>query len=141
MYGAHVERNVYGGGRGSDNLGRHGKLNTDGFVFGQTEVHIHGGEVGTMSGVADGNGNVYGGGDEGYVYSAYENADGTFGLGVKPEGSQRYKDIYQGYYYKHRWSDANGSNIYERDGIRRCQMRLPWKGCSPRTARCWWSLA
>ena len=112
MYGAHVGRNVYGGGRGSDNLGRHGKLNTDGFVFGQTEVHIHGGEVGTMSGVADGNGNVYGGGDEGYVYSAYENADGTFGLGVKPEGSQRYKDIYQGYYYKHRWSDSEtGSNI------------------------------
>ena len=113
MYGAHVGRNVYGGGRGSDNLGRHGKLNTDGFVFGQTEVHIHGGEVGTMSGVADGDGNVYGGGDEGYVYSAYENADGSFGLGVKPTDSQRYKDIYQGYYFKHKWygDTSTGSNI------------------------------
>ena len=113
MYGAHIGRNVYGGGRGSDNLGGHGKLNSDGFVFGQTEVHIHGGEVGTVSGVADGDGNVYGGGDEGYVYSAYENADGTFGRGVKPAGSQRYKDTYQGYYFKHKWygDTSTGSNI------------------------------
>ena len=113
MYGAHIGRNVYGGGRGSDNLGGHGNLNSDGYVFGQTEVHIHGGEVGTVSGVSDGNGNVYGGSDEGLVYSAYENTDGSFGRGVKPAGSQRYKDDYQGYYYKHKWygDTSTGSNI------------------------------
>ena len=104
MFGGEVHRNVFGGGRGSDNLGGHGTLNCDGYVFGQTEVHIHGGEIGTVSGVADGNGNVFGGGDEGLVYSAYENTDGSFGRGVKTD--IRYGGKYQGYYYKHAWSNG-----------------------------------
>ena len=121
MFGGHIHRNVYGGGRGVDNLGGHGSLNCDGYVFGQTEVHIHGGEIGTSTGVEDGNGNVFGGGDEGYVYSAYEDSNGHFGRGVK--AGKRYNEgisptdednyNYQGYYYKHLWYDdeSTGSNI------------------------------
>ena len=62
--------------------------------------------------MADGDGNVFGGGDLGFVYSAYENSDGTFGKGVK--SGVRYNAgltesdpgwNYQGYYYKHAWAD------------------------------------
>ena len=71
MYNGHVQRNVFGGGKGYNILGYGGthELYTDGYVFGQTEVYIHGGEVGTVDGVAEGYGNVFGGGDVGYVYS------------------------------------------------------------------------
>jgi len=99
MYSGHVHRNVFGGGRGYDNLSRHGSLHCDGYVFGQTEVSIHGGEIGTVSGVADGDGNVFGGGDAGHVYSAYEKDDGSFGIGKK--AGVRYDDYYEGYYYKY----------------------------------------
>ena len=105
MYGGHVHRNVFGGGRGYDNLTRHGSLHDDGFVFGQTEVRIHGGEIGTNSGVADGDGNVFGGGDVGIVYSAYEKPDGSFGKGVKD--GVRYDGSYEGYYYQHAWTGEN----------------------------------
>ena len=118
MYGGHVRRNVFGGGRGYDNLRRRGLLNTDGYIFGQTEVNIYGGEIGTVEGLEDGDGNVFGGGDEGFVYSAYENPDGSFGRGVKPEGSLRYMDKYQGYYYQHKWYDdsSTGTGI-DSDGF------------------------
>ncbi len=77
MYNGHVLRNVYGGGRGYNFLGYGGgnKLYTDGYVFGSTEVYIYGGEIGTAEGVivkedgTGGYGNVFGGGDVGYVYS------------------------------------------------------------------------
>ena len=108
MFGGHVHRNVFGGGRGYNNLNEHGKLNCDGYIFGQTEVHIHGGEIGTTAGLANGDGNVFGGGDIGYVYSAYENSDGSFGKGVKD--GERYDPLYQGYYYKHDWDD-NGDFV------------------------------
>ena len=104
MYSGHVHRNVYGGGRGYDNLGRVGSLNSAGYIFGQTEVHIHGGEIGTNAGVADGDGNVFGGGDVGVVYSAYEKSDGTFGKGVK--SGTRYDGAYEGYYYQHDWNNS-----------------------------------
>ena len=112
MLGGHVHRNVFGGGRGYDNLDKHGSLYSDGYVFGQTEVHIHGGEIGTKAELSDSVGNVFGGGDVGYVYSAYEEADGTFGKGVKA-GKRYNEDLdendpgynYQGYYYQHDWAD------------------------------------
>ena len=74
MYNGHVYRNVFGGGKGYNLLGFGGgnKLYTDGYTFGSTEVYIHGGEIGTVEGVAEskgGYGNVFGGGDIGYVYS------------------------------------------------------------------------
>lgn len=70
MYDGHVLRHVFGGGRGYDNLQRVGTLYSDGFVFGSTDVHIRGGEVGSRDGLTRGFGNVFGGGDVGYIYSA-----------------------------------------------------------------------
>ena len=84
MYNGHVMRNVYGGGRGKDSWGGDGTmymkpdvvakldLKVKGYVFGQTDVNIYGGEIGSDEGLASGFGNVFGGGDEGFVYSAYE---------------------------------------------------------------------
>ncbi len=93
LYSGHVLRDVFGGGRGFDNWNGEGymtdeekktmDLSSKGYVFGKTRVRILGGEVGTEKGVADGFGNVFGGGNVGYVYSA--------------EGTKSSKD---GYYYK-----------------------------------------
>ena len=74
MYNGHVLRDVYGGGKGYNLLGYGHKADqekryTDGYVFGQTAVYIYGGEIGTVEGIADGYGNVFGGGNVGYVYS------------------------------------------------------------------------
>lgn len=88
LYGGHVMRDVFGGGRGYDNWGGEGffqsqeeKDNMDrsskGYVFGQTKVHIYGGEIGTEEGVLHGYGNVFGGGNEGFVYSATGQKVGT----------------------------------------------------------------
>ena len=109
MFDGHVHRNVFGGGRGYNNLGESGKLFSDGYVFGQTKVHIHGGEIGTLDELNKGNGNVFGGGDIGYVYSAYEYDDGHghklprkgVKSGVRYDGD----GMYQGYYYEHDWAD------------------------------------
>ena len=99
LYEGFVHRNVFGGGRGYNNLGEGGKLYSDGYVFGQTEVDIHGGEVGTNAELANGNGNVFGGGDIGYVYSAYENSESALCFGKK--SGTRYDDGDEGYYYKY----------------------------------------
>ena len=77
MYNGKVKHNVFGGGKGYNILGYGGanELYTDGYVFGSTKVFIHGGEIGTKEGLAiqqdgtGGYGNVFGGGDVGYVYS------------------------------------------------------------------------
>ena len=97
MYNGHVLRNVFGGGKGYNELkyGEGNMLYTDGYVFGQTEVLIRGGEVGTVEGARDqskGYGNVFGGGDIGYVY----------GLGKKSNEGTTSPSHY--YYY-----DANGN--------------------------------
>ena len=70
IYNGHVKRNVFGGGKGYNILGYGGihGFYTDGYVFGQTQVYIHGGEIGTAEGLAKGDGNVFGGGDVGFVY-------------------------------------------------------------------------
>ena len=93
LYNGNVLRDVFGGGRGFDNWGGEGWMSEDekktmdlsskGYVFGKTEVRILGGKVGTEEGVADGYGNVFGGGNIGFVYSA--------------EGKKSADD---GYYYK-----------------------------------------
>ena len=81
LWGGHVMRNVFGGGRGYDNWNGEGYFQSDeerdnmdrsskGYVFGSTDVHIRGGEIGTEAGVLLGYGNVFGGGNEGYVYSS-----------------------------------------------------------------------
>ncbi|MBQ7443330.1 MAG: hypothetical protein IJS59_05625 [Bacteroidaceae bacterium] len=83
MYGGHVMREVFGGGRGFDNWGGDGTmymsdevkatldLSLKGYVFGSTQVRIRGGEVGTVYNVGHGGyGNVFGGGNVGYVFSS-----------------------------------------------------------------------
>ena len=113
MFDGHVLRNVFGGGRGKDSWGGDGTMYMDealkptldlkckGFVFGQTEVNIYGGEVGTDEGVAQGYGNVFGGGDIGCVYSAYENESGVLSIGKKNGKRYDERDNQEGYYYKY----------------------------------------
>ena len=105
LYEGNVHRNVFGGGRGYNNLGDGGTLYSDGYVFGQTEVHVYGGTVGTAKELARKNGNVFGGGDIGYVYSAYEQ-NGKLFVGIKD--GNRYDNGYEGYYYAY----DNGTNPY-----------------------------
>ena len=69
IYRGHVYRDVFGGGRGFDNRNNVGSYGIDGYVFGKTDVNIRGGVIGTVAGVAEGYGNVFGGGNIGYVYS------------------------------------------------------------------------
>ena len=126
LYDGHVHRNVFGGGRGYNNLGEGGKLSlfSDGYVFGQTLVHIHGGEIGTEDELLAGNGNVFGGGDIGYVYSAYEYID-DHGHKMPRKGVKsgvRYDGdgMYQGYYYEHVWDNSDDNNpdfIHYSNGI------------------------
>ena len=97
LFEGNVHRNVFGGGRGYNNLGEGGTLYSDGYVFGQTEVRVHGGTVGTAKELARENGNVFGGGDIGYVYSAYEDDEGNLYVGIKD--GERYVTQYEGYYY------------------------------------------
>ena len=119
LFGGHVHRNVFGGGRGYNNLGDHGTLFSDGYVFGQTEVHVHGGEIGTEAGLAMEYGNVFGGGDIGYVYSAYEyEENGTKKLGRGMKKGVRYDDGQEGYYYRNKGSNGTFTNDanYEMSG-------------------------
>ena len=97
MYGGHVMRDVFGGGRGYSSWGNDGyrydservgkDLSAKGYVFGTTDVNIHYGEIGTAAGVALGYGNVFGGGNAGFV----------FGAGTKAIDTNNNKTI--GYYY------------------------------------------
>ncbi len=109
LYEGNVHRNVFGGGRGYNNLGDGGTLYSDGYVFGQTEVHIFGGEVGSDKGMEMGYGNVFGGGDIGYVYSAHEK-DGKLFVGIKD--GNRYDDKYEGYYYDYDLEMNDGPKAY-----------------------------
>lgn len=70
IYSGNIDRNVFGGGKGYNNNGTKGNLLTDGYVFGTTEVNIYGGEIGTDLTVLEGDGNVFGGGNIGYVYNS-----------------------------------------------------------------------
>ena len=85
IYSGNIDRNVFGGGKGYNNNGTKGALLTDGYVFGTTEVNIYGGEIGTNLTVLEGDGNVFGGGNIGYVYNSKnskkfdgENGDGFY---------------------------------------------------------------
>lgn len=81
MWGGHVLRDVFGGGRGFDNWKTEDKSdgNTNGYVYGQTDVNIHFGTVGTPEGLASGYGNIFGGGNVGFVYSQHtKGTDGWY---------------------------------------------------------------
>ena len=106
MYSGHVRRNVFGGGKGYNLLGYGGvnKRYTDGYVFGQTEVFIRGGEIGTLEGVDEGYGNVFGGGDVGFVY----------GVG-KVEKTEANSTGSPGHYYYYKYNLADGE-YEDKDG-------------------------
>ena len=81
MMGGIVLRDIFGGGRGFNNWKTEDKEegNTNGYVFGQTDVNIHFGTIGTPEGVSKGYGNVFGGGNIGFVYSQHgKEADGWY---------------------------------------------------------------
>ena len=130
MYGGHVMRNIFGGGRGIDSWGGDGRKFMDqmmttqeindcdwaskGYVFGQTEVFVRGGEVGTPANVALGYGNVFGGGDLGFVYSGSSKK----GAAGEPGFNSTYSTV--GYYYEYDGSEfkvdaATGENILTDD--------------------------
>ena len=90
MYDGYVLHDVFAGGKGYNNLNEIGKRNTNGYIFGKTEARIYGGVVGTPDGVKRGYGNVFGGGNIGFVYTA----DGT-----KAEADDNTHNITKGYYY------------------------------------------
>ena len=74
MFSGHVLCDIFGGGRGySYDLNGNELIDeqfyTSGYVFGRTEVFMRGGEVGTAENLSQGYGNVFGGGNIGYVYS------------------------------------------------------------------------
>jgi hypothetical protein len=75
IYGGHIHRNVFGGGKGysatraEEYAYSATKRYTDGYVFGQTEANVYGGVIGTTQTLKDGDGNVFGGGNIGYVYT------------------------------------------------------------------------
>lgn len=84
MYGGLVAGDVFGGGRGYA-IDAYGNTTTgeigysDGYTFGTTSVYLHRGTIGTEMTVAQGQGNVFGGGNIGYVYSASGTKSGTDG--------------------------------------------------------------
>lgn len=95
MYAGTVLGSVFGGGRGEDNWGGNGymtdeektwmDLSSRGYVFGKTRVWIHGGQIGDDVTVAKGEGNVFGGGNLGYVYG--ENVKGDDGYYYEDDGT------------------------------------------------------
>ena len=100
MFGGQVLRNVFGGGRGYDNWETYGwmsdiekkvmDMSSKGYVFGNTEVFIHSGKVGSKDAASYEDGNVFGGGDEGFVYSA---------TGTRATTTSDSDNKTEGYYY------------------------------------------
>ena len=125
LWGGHVMRDVFGGGRGYDNWNGEGYFESDdeknnmdrsskGYVFGFTDVHIRGGEIGTEANTLQGHGNVFGGGNEGFVYSAEgvkvgeQVSDDDLVNGVPTKGG--------GFYYKNPVTGTNG-DLTSNDGL------------------------
>ena len=117
MYNGNVLRNVFAGGKGYNKLGYGSThdLGTNGYVFGKTQVNIHGGVIGTPEGLAKGYGNVFGGGDQGFVFSASGKKSG-----------ERYDNGDEGYYYEYDGSSfvlSSGEKIMTED----CAVLIePW---------------
>lgn len=100
IHGGLVMGDVFGGGRGytythtytnEDSPYKTVREYTDGYVFGKTDVEIYRGTIGTAETLLEGRGNVFGGGNIGYVYSA----------GVKYTGATDKENAkINGHYYK-----------------------------------------
>ena len=95
MYGGNVIGDVFGGGRGfsydlTGNEVTGKQFYTDGYVFGTTDVNIFRGAVGTLANYKDGHGNVFGGGNIGYIYNAKQSKKDTDGRYYKIDKSGNY---------------------------------------------------
>ncbi len=108
MYGGLVQNDVFGGGRGYcyNNFGimEYGtKFNTDGVVFGKTDVDIFRGTVGTDQSILEENGshgNVFGGGNVGYVFSAQKKLTAAEYEAIPSENVNKAQNVVrEGYYY------------------------------------------
>lgn len=96
VYAGKILGSVFGGGRGEDNWGGSGymtkeeetwmDLTCQGYVFGKTRVWIHGGQIGNELTVEKGEGNVFGGGNLGYVYGENVKNEST-GYYYVPDGN------------------------------------------------------
>ena len=95
VYSGYINQNVFGGGKGFNNTGDQGTKFTNGYVFGTTAVNIYGGIIGTSETVALGEGNVFGGGNIGYVYNSLQSKKDT-----------------DGYYYKYDSIPGNQSSSW-----------------------------
>ena len=97
IYGGNIQQNVFGGGKGysatkAENYAYSTtRRYTDGYVFGQTEANVYGGVIGTPKTLLDGEGNVFGGGNIGYVYTK---------VGKKWTVADNGNEEPDGYYYK-----------------------------------------
>ena len=121
VVGGLVQRNVFGGGRGYDNWGGDGSemykdqpeilaqmdLQSKGYVFGETDVHIYGGTIGTEASLAQGYGNVFGGGDIGFVYSGHGKRFGERGDALSTTDGLPVNG--GGFYYK--YYNDDGTNV------------------------------
>lgn len=81
IYSGHIMRNVFGGGKGYNNVGEQGERLTNGYVFGTTAVYVMGGEIGTTLTAQQGDGNVFGGGNIGYVFNSSQSKKWNEGVG------------------------------------------------------------
>lgn len=113
MYGGLVEGDVFGGGRGfsydlTGNVIEDMITYTSGYVFGKTDVEIYRGTVGTDESLAEGHGNVFGGGNIGYVYGGSENSPST----IDPRtDSKTFGHYYENDSYSTRTEDCHVSII------------------------------
>ncbi len=128
MYNGHVLRDIFGGGRGVDNWGGDGTkymdpdvkaaldLSIKGFIFGSTDVRIRGGEVGLRDNVATikgGHGNVFGGSDVGFVFSAEGKKKGERKSQALSELENGLPKDGGGYYYKKWLGDEGVSSLID----------------------------
>lgn len=124
MYGGLVERNVFGGGRGFSYNESGGtiigkKRYTDGFTFGKTNVEIYRGEVGTDASVAQGHGNVFGGGNVGFVYSGHGKKNATDGYYYNDEGklTEDCRVVVSAYGFIKNSAGDTGITVKDNDGV------------------------
>ena len=124
MYGGLVERNIFGGGRGFSYNESGGtiigkKRYTDGFTFGKTNVEIYRGEVGTAESVAQGHGNVFGGGNVGFVYSGHGKKNATDGYYYNDEGklTEDCRVVVSAYGFVKNSAGDTGITVVDNDGV------------------------
>jgi hypothetical protein len=116
IYGGNILRSVFGGGKGysatkaEEYAYSADRRYTDGYVFGQTAANIYGGVIGNATTLLEGEGNVFGGGNIGYVYTK---------IGQKWTTGPVNGNNPDGYYYKVKdngeWDLDNGEMQFTED--------------------------